>query len=465
MLRSVIKRLPIPPLTFLKLGILGAVLLAELGIGYAASQLDNPLLLVALGLVPLFALTIHRLGRIEYGILAIVLTAGVVRFTLPTGTESEIVASLLVTALMVGLWVVNMLVVKKRLWLKPARTNMPLLVFIGVSIISYVWSNAFRDVLVVVWGSFPMVQLAALAVMLLLPAVFLLVSNKIEEIVWLKRLSWLFIGLGTAAIILNQTRLPITRVLNTKGIFPTWIISLTYAFCLYNEKLRLWQRLGLLGVSGLWLFQQIGKGYFWMSGWAPALVAITVITWQRSKKLFLLLIILGLIYVGANFDRIYHRIVVESEQEGDFQRLQLWQTNLELVGNHPLFGTGPAGYAVYYMSYHPENARSTHNNYFDIIAQTGVVGFLAYLWFWAALAFTGYQLSQKLNHERTFESAYATAMLGGCAGAIFSGMLGDWIIPFAYNQTIMGFDHSVYAWILLGGMVALSNMCDRESGQ
>jgi len=435
------------------------------GIGYAASQLDNPQFLVVLGLAPLAWLTMRRLGRLEYGILGIVVTAGVVRFTLPTGTESKIVLSLAVTALVVGLWVVNMLITEKRLWLKPARTNKPLLIFMAVCVISYAWSNTFRDLLVVVWGSFPFVQLASLAVMLLLPAAFLLVSNKFGEVVWIRRLAWPVIALGTVAIISYQTGLPIKNFFNTRGIFPTWIISLTYAFCLYNEELRLWQRLGLLGVSGLWLFQQIGKGYFWMSGWAPALVAITVITWQRSKKLFLLLIILGLIYVGANFDRIYHRIVVESEQEGDFQRLQLWQTNLELVGNHPLFGTGPAGYAVYYMSYHPENARSTHNNYFDIIAQTGVVGFLAYLWFWAALAFTGYQLSQKLNHERTFESAYATAMLGGCAGAIFSGMLGDWIIPFAYNQTIMGFDHSVYAWILLGGMVALSNMCDRENDQ
>jgi len=465
MLKSVIRRLPAPPITFIKLGIVGIVLVGALGIGYLAPRQRSPQFLVVLGLAPLAVLTMRRLGRLEYGILGIVLTAGVVRFTLPTGTESRIVLSLAVTALMVGLWVVNMLITEKRLWLKPARTNKPLLIFMAVCIISYAWSNTFRDLLVVVWGSFPFVQLAALAVMLLLPAAFLLVSNKLGEVVWIRWLAWLVIALGTVAIISYQTGLPIKNLFNTRGIFPTWIISLTFAFFLYNEELRLWQRIGLLGISGFWLWWQLGKGFLWMSGWAPALVAVIVITWQRSKKLFLLLAVLGLIFIGANFDTLYHKVVVESEEEGDFQRLDLWRTNLELVRDHPIFGTGPAGYAVYYMSYHPENARSTHNNYFDIIAQTGVVGMVSYLWFWVALALTGYQLSQKLNHKRTFESAFATAMLGGCAGAIFSGMLGDWVIPFAYNQTIMGFDHSIYAWVLLGGMVALSHIHEEQNDQ
>jgi len=439
----------------MQIGVVGVTLVVELGLGYLAPRLRNPQLVVAAALVPLAGLILYRLGRLEYGILSIVIVTGMVPFTLPTGTESEIVVSLVVTLGMVGLWVIKMLVVEKRLWLKPVRTNTPLLVFMGICLVSYFWSNTFRDVLVILWGSFPLVQLAALVVMLLLPAAFLLVSNMLEEVIWLKRLAWVIIGLGTAAIITYTTGLPFSRLFNTRGIFPTWIISLTYAFALYDEELSLWQRAGLLGVCGLWLWWQLGRGALWMSGWVPALVALAVITWQRSKRLFLLFAVLGLVYIQVNFDELYYEVVVKSEEEGDFQRLDLWRTNLELVGNHPLFGTGPAGYAVYYMTYHPENARSTHNNYFDIIAQTGITGILAYLWFWAALAYTGYELSQALNHRRDFESAYAAAMLGGCAGAIFSGMLGDWIIPFAYNQTITGFDHSVYAWVLLGGMVSL----------
>jgi hypothetical protein len=33
--------------------------------------------------------------------------------------------------------------------------------------------------------------------------------------------------------------------------------------------------------------------------------------------------------------------------------------------------------------------------------------------------------------------------------------LGDWLIPFVYNQTIAGFDHSVYSWLMLAMLCGL----------
>ena len=37
-------------------------------------------------------------------------------------------------------------------------------------------------------------------------------------------------------------------------------------------------------------------------------------------------------------------------------------------------------------------------------------------------------------------------------------MLGDWVLPFAYNQTITGFDNAAFTWVLLGGMVSLHHI-------
>ena len=33
--------------------------------------------------------------------------------------------------------------------------------------------------------------------------------------------------------------------------------------------------------------------------------------------------------------------------------------------------------------------------------------------------------------------------------------LGDWVLPFVYNQTIAGFDHSAYTWLMLGAFCGL----------
>ncbi len=438
-----------------RLGVILVLFALSLFVGRLATQVRKPELLLAATIAPVGLLILYRLRRIEYAILAILLAAGLVRFKLPTGTQSEIVASLIVAMGAVGWWLWQAIWVDRKLVLKPVRTNKPILAFITVSIISYIWSNLFRDPLVGMWGSFPMVQLAALTVIILLPGVFLLVSNKFEEVKWLKWLAWFIIILGALAIPTREFNIPGGYIFNTGGIFPTWVAALAYGLALFDEDLPWWARGLLLGLVAAWTHYQLVKGIVWMSGWAPLGLACAIITFMRSKKLFVIATLIGLLYLGLNFDYYYQKIYADSEEEGDFQRLELWQANIDHVSKHPLFGSGPAGYAVYYMTYHPGNARSTHNNYFDILAQTGVVGFSMYLWFFLALARTGYELARKLAKRRDFEAAFANAAFGGCIAAIAAGMLGDWIIPFAYNQTIRGFDHSVYTWALLGGMVAL----------
>jgi hypothetical protein len=56
---------------------------------------------------------------------------------------------------------------------------------------------------------------------------------------------------------------------------------------------------------------------------------------------------------------------------------------------------------------------------------------------------------------------YAVVAYSGVFGMAVGMMLGDWALPFAYNETIAGFDNAVLTWVLLGGMVALE-MIGRE---
>jgi O-antigen ligase len=183
-----------------------------------------------------------------------------------------------------------------------------------------------------------------------------------------------------------------------------------------------------------------------------------VITFFRSTKLFILFALVGLLIVGLNYDFYYKNVVVANEKEGGTERLELWRMNLQHVANHPFFGMGPAGYAVYNMTYHPEDARSTHNNYFDILAQTGIIGFGIFLWVFATLIRLGRETCQALAGHRNFEEAYANATFAGCLAAMVAMMLGDWVIPFAYNGTIAAFDHAAYTWIFLGGLVTLHHI-------
>ncbi len=434
------------------------VVFAALISGWIANRSETAFNFALAGCIILLAGVIfYRGGRYENGIVMVMLAAGLVNFfTLPTGTQSRIVVSLLLSVVLIGLWILQLLT-DKQTKLISTPIQKPILAFISVSILAYFWSLVARDPLIVVWESFPMVQLAALAVNILLPLMALFVANHIKEIAWLKRLAWTIIGLGVIVCLGNMLDLPIYRMYfnGSRGLFVTWSAGIAYAMALFDDRLSKFTRLALLGLVALTVYWTFIIEAFWLSGWLPLGVTCVVITFFRSRKLFAFLCVIGLIYVGIHFDSLYQRIVVANINEGSNARLELWQRNFDLALKHPLLGMGPAGYAIYYMTYHPEEARSTHNNYFDILSQTGFIGLGVFLWMFAVFIYLAFSLRRKLAGTHTFEEAYANAALGGCCGALAAMMLGDWVLPFAYNQTITGFDNAVFTWIFLGGVAGL----------
>lgn len=443
------------------LGLLGVLSI----MGWVIPKLgQRPELLAVVCGAPLATIVLFRLGRIEYGILAIVLTAAFVRFSLPTGTESRIVASLLVTVIFIVLWLAKMLVVDKKLHLKPLHTNVPLLAFILTTVISYVWSNAFRDPLVGVWRTWPFVQLGGLAVTILLPGAFLLTVNSISEVRWLKLLCWLMVLIGVLALVAYFLQIDVP-FLNTGGLFSLWFVSLAYAQALFNKKLGWLLRLSLLGLVGAWVYVYFIARVAWLSGWLPPFAAIATISFLKSKRIFLVLILLVALYVGLNWDYYTGTVLSAETEESGYTRLAAWEKNWEVTGKHILFGTGPAGYAAYYMSYFPGEGMATHSNYLDIISQFGIVGLFFCLWFFGALAWTGYRLHVRLKRTGDFSEGFASATLAGCVGSILSMGLGDWMFPFVYTQSIAGFDYAVYGWMLLGGMASLASMVEEQHRQ
>jgi hypothetical protein len=442
------------PTSLWRVAVLFGVTVGLVGIGWVAVRVRPELILIAV-LVPLLGLL--ALSRLEYGVVGILITAAFVRFTLPTGTQSRIVASLLVTVLFVGVWVASMLVAGKRQYLRRSTVNVPLLGFVLATIVSYGWSNAFRDLLVAVWKTWPFVQLGGLAMMILLPGAFLFTANVLTKERWLKILCGLMISV--AGIALGGDLLGIDlSFINVGGLFSLCFVSLAYAQALFNRKLPLWLRLALLGLTGGWLYIYFVRRITWLSGWLPALFAVAVITLLRSKRLFLILVLLGVLYVGLNWNYYWGTVVAAEKVESGSSRLEAWAQNWRVTGKHLLFGTGPAGYAVYYMSYYPGEAMATHSNYVDLLSQTGIVGLFFCLWFFAALGWTGLKLCRRLRGAGDFAHGFAVASLGLCIGCVVAMGLGDWMFPFVYTQTIEGFDYAVYSWVLLGGMVALESI-------
>jgi O-antigen ligase len=99
---------------------------------------------------------------------------------------------------------------------------------------------------------------------------------------------------------------------------------------------------------------------------------------------------------------------------------------------------------------------NSHNNYVDILAQTGLVGLICFLWFLGEVGWLGWRLREHMSAG--FAQAYVYGALGGLVGTVVAGMLGDWMLPFFYNIGLSGFRSSMLGWLFLGGLVSLEQM-------
>ncbi len=453
---------------FLVLFIIGGLFAAIMATAWVASNHSTYLLWVVAGAVAAVAgMLAYRLGKLEYGILAIIPVATLLNFfSLPTGTESRLVLSLLLGLALVLLWLFQVTLYKRGRAIKPSIINTPIWLFAAINIVSLIWGNLVRDPQVYVWPSFPFVQLGAMTVNILLPLFALFVSNRFEDRRWSEWVTWIFLGISTFIIVTTLLKVPaVSRLYDNgyRGLFGPWSAALAFSMALFNQKLSKWTRGLLLGLTLAWFFHDFILHADWFSGWVPMLTGLLMVLLIRSRKAFAIVVAIGLVIFIVKYNYFYQNYYVANYyNQGGNQRVGLWAINIQLIELHPLFGTGPAGYAVYYMTYNPTDARSTHNNYFDVISQYGVVGFVIFIWMMTAFARVVQRGRRLVQGTFGFEEAFLVASLAGLIGAMVSMALGDWVLPFAYNQTISGFDNAVFTWLFLGCGVSLYNILSKK---
>jgi O-antigen ligase len=250
-------------------------------------------------------------------------------------------------------------------------------------------------------------------------------------------------------------------LVNAGGLFPLWFCGLSLAVLLGDNTLKKNQKIWIGIAFAGWLFRLFVITLVRISAWLPAMIAMMIVIFLKSRKWFFALMIVSSIFLALNYQLVYKAIVQEKEKEGtlsgDTSRTNLWSQALQVSQDHLVLGTGPAGYANYYMTYFRDRALSTHNNYLDIILQYGLAGTFAFLWLCFTLIRELWR-SMKLQKPGTFEHAFCTGAFAAACGMMPGMWLGDWVIPFAYNQTIAGFDYTGYNWVFIGLALALGRM-------
>jgi hypothetical protein len=227
-----------------------------------------------------------------------------------------------------------------------------------------------------------------------------------------------------------------------------------------------------LATAGAVLFYAFYLERETVSHWVGVAAVAGVLVWLRWPRLRYVALALLLVLVSTGFlsSTIYDFAGGRAEwEESGGSRLALIQRVIDVSLRNPITGLGPAAYRAYARMEPLQYGRafwvnpnvSSHNNYVDLFAHTGLAGLGLFIWFAIEIVRLGYRL--RTRYAGGFAAGYVNAMIAAWAGALVLMMLADWILPFVYNIGFPGFQASVLVWLFLGGLVALENAPEPES--
>lgn len=429
------------------------VLLGSYGLGTFASQKE---ILLLIGLLAGLGSVLIFMYWPGFGLVSLIATALIVPSpSLPGGLN----VAVLQLGLLIGLWLLDVIFGQREIRFYPSRTTWPLLALVVAATIS-LGLGQLR------WFSFatpaPLdAQLGGWAIFVLAAGAFLLVGNQVKDLRLLQWLTWTFLAFGAIFIAgwLIPPLEPVRSALFQNGthnnsMFWVWIVTLSFSQALINQKLPMVWRVMIGGLALATLYVAFVLNDGWKSGYLPPLVSVAVIIGLRSWRTGLVVALGGIIPAMT----LSSEAIASDEYSYD-SRLDAWIIMLKMIKINPFFGFGPANY-YWYTPLFPIRGYAvrfnSHNQYIDIVAQTGLLGLFCVLWFAWEVAWLGWRLKEQLPEG--FAKAYAYGALGGLAATLASGVLVDWFLPFAYNVGLTGFRASMMPWLFLGGLVSIERI-------
>jgi 4-amino-4-deoxy-L-arabinose transferase-like glycosyltransferase len=429
------------------------VVAASIGLGRSSRTAD---LLLGAGLVAAAAL-VPALGMV-----ALVAGSLTSQIALPTGSHTDLRFPLLAVPVLGLLWLLEALWRRDLAPLRhpAARAAAALALVAGAAlVVGNLPTIGFRRTASIA------TQLGGFGVFAYTAAVVVLAADRLRDPRWLRRVVWVFTAIAGALVagrLIPELARPVGWLVASGAsgsLTWLWFAALASAHAALNGALN-WRVRVLLALAVVAeLYVALGANREWVAGWMPALVAIATIAFLAAPRLSALAAVVGGMAMATRIAPMIGRVLSTGDNQYSLDtRLDAARILLSnVLPANPLLGLGPSNYyqvtPLFPIRGYSVNF-SSHNTYVDLLMQTGVLGVACFAWLIWAIARAGWRA--RAAAPSGFVHAYAVGALGGLAGMLAAGAIGDWLLPFPYNVTLAGLSASLPGWVFLGGLVALS---------
>lgn len=300
-------------------------------LAFIASQRQLTLVL----LIPLgIGVVLSFLRWPSLGIIVAALAGMVVPFYGPSGLN----ASMVLIALLLGLWLLDMMARQHQIQLVPSRTVWPLLSFLVVAVFSFGLGQ-------LPWLTFALhaplgAQLGGLAILVLSAGIFLLVANQVQDLRWLSRMTWAFLALGTMLVLVRSlmpSLIPSLALL-TQGLFqqvgPVFyicLVSMAFSQAVFNQDLHPGWRLILGGLVVVTIYVLFVMKFGDKSGWLSVFVCIATIVLARSWRAGLALVPIAALAAFHIWTR-----VISTDEYSISTRFDAWSIMAQIIKISPV---------------------------------------------------------------------------------------------------------------------------------
>jgi putative inorganic carbon (hco3(-)) transporter len=235
----------------------------------------------------------------------------------------------------------------------------------------------------------------------------------------------------------NEQLAPMGKYYRAVGFNGFYLTFGAFAMSVFFLASNVWLELKekskwLFGIVALLSLSAI-IGTFARSMWLSLLVAVPTFGFIRGKRLgtiittvFFILVIGGIIFVPTIRDRALSIADLNQNET----RLNLWKTSFHMFQARPIAGFGEDNFDYYFETFKVpgfyDATGHPHNDYLNVLVNSGIVGLITFLSIWVLAIRTGYKTWKHATDPflRGLAMGGMLAILGFMVGSFFQNYYG-----------------------------------------
>ena len=265
----------------------------------------------------------------------------------------------------------------------------------------------------------------------------------------------IFLGLGAFKDYLSSLGGRPSTAFGIRVNFAAYLSMLmSFSFIVLFSKIKkIFKYLSFAGISLLWPFSILHGS---RSVWITLVVSLIFVIFFVKNKLRIpvfLMVIFSVLLIPREYKERAATITDAFSQSTVETRIGLFSFAFDIFKQYPVFGAGLGTYGK--MSYDGKRDIHAHNMFLEVMAEMGMVGFLAFM---GIIFLFLKSFIKNLNLWR--KSADRERMAATAAGAaVFTGL----ILNLFYSSILIGFQDALIFWLFLA--IAVNNKpFDKEIG-